>query len=223
MNVLAIAPHPDDEVIGAGGSLARHVADGAHVEAVVVVAREPSLGGAWTADQYRLEWQRAWSELGIDAGHILNAPSRGLLPSRDLRISIARHIRRLNPQVVYIPHGGEDDTEHRLVHDLAIDALHMATSDFFPEAGAARARPPEFVLAYEVWTTLPAPRYYQDISPFVGVKLRAIRAFRSQLANVRWDRASLGLARYRGGVSGFRYAEAFDVVQLRSAALRSWA
>ncbi|MGW7515321.1 PIG-L deacetylase family protein [Streptomyces sp. NPDC054796] len=213
--VLAIAPHPDDELIGAGGSLLLHAKAGRHVAVVHVVGREPTLTEELSEERYAAEIDLAARRLGVAEHFCLDAPSRDLLPRRELRIALAAAVRRLRPAVVYLPHADEGDREHRLVHELARDALWMASADFFPEAGPEPAPPPRLVLAYEVWTPMREFSHAVNISSVMAEKVHAMRAYASQLHHVPWDEALEGLARYRGAVAqGGGHAEVFGVLNL---------
>ena len=215
MRVVAVAPHPDDELIGAGGSLIKHARAGHEVVCVQVVGREPTLGEDISDEQYRHEIDLARKRLGAVECVNLDAPSRDLLPSRELRIEIAKVLRRVRPEVVYIPHRDEADLEHQLVHDLAHDAIWMASASFFPEAGPTPCPPPRLVLGYEVWTPLRRFQHTEDITEVIDDKVEAMRAYASQLAHVGWDEALRGLAAYRGAIAnGGGFAEVFEVIRL---------
>lgn len=212
--VLAIAPHPDDELIGAGGSLIKHSGAGCHVSLLQVVGREPTLGAGIGPEEYAAEIEVARERLGAFECVNLGAPSRDLSLSRRWRMALTSAIRRVKPDIVYLPHAGEADREHQLVHELAVDALWMAGSEFFPEAGRPCA-PPGLVLGYEVWTPMARHSYVEDITDVLQAKVHAMRAYRSQLRHVPWDAAIEGLARYRGAsAQGGGAAEVFEVIRL---------
>lgn len=215
MRILAIAPHPDDELIGAGGSLIRHARRGAEVTCLQVVGREPTLDGDLGEEQYAAEIDLARARLGAKDCVRIDAPSRDLRASRELRIEIAKVMRRVCPDVVYLPHRDEADLEHHLVHEIAHDGVWMASARFFPEAGPRPCPPPRLVLGYEVWTPLRRFAHVEDIGDAIDQKVGAMRAYESQLAHVRWDEAIRGLAAYRGAMAlGGGYAEVFEVLRL---------
>lgn len=215
LDVLAIAPHPDDEVIGAGGALCKHSRAGRPVTTIQVIGRERGKHDDHTRDEDFLdEIRRANKVIGVRECVRLEAPSRDFAVDRALRLAVVSVIRRVRPDVVYVPHGDEIDEEHRQVHHLAVDALWMASSDFFPEAGPP-ASIPALVLGYEVWTPLRRYQYVEDISETVDAKAEAMRAYASQLSHAPWDEAVRGLAAYRGATAlGCGYAEVYEVISL---------
>jgi LmbE family N-acetylglucosaminyl deacetylase len=221
MTVVVIAPHPDDELIGAGGSMIQHSRAGRRVVSVQVVGRDRSLlDDGVDAAEFQREIDEANRILGVSESVRLDAPPRDLQASRGLRIALVEVLRRARPDIVYLPHADEVDQEHQLVHSLAMDALWMASSHFFAEAGPNPAPPPRLVLGYEVWTPMRRFQYVEDIGSVLEAKLAAMRAYASQLRHARWDVAIRGLADYRGAVAlGGGAAEVFEVLRLGPAAL----
>jgi len=218
-----VAPHPDDDLIGAGGSLLLHARAGARVVSIHVIGRERSrLDEDVTDEQFAAETALAATRLGVTESMSLNGASRDFSLSRELRLAMVAILRRVRPDVVYLPHRDEIDQEHRQVHDLAVDALWMASSEFFHSSGPDPMPLPEMVLGYEVWTPMRRYQYAEDISSVIDQKVDAMQAYKSQLRHAAWDEAIRGLAAYRGAVAfGCGYAEAFEVIELHRPAVRS--
>jgi LmbE family N-acetylglucosaminyl deacetylase len=215
VRVVAIAPHPDDELIGAGGALIRHSRAGDHITTVHVVARDRSrLDDEVDDKEFQAEVEQANETLGVHSCVQLHRRPRDLSASRELRLELVEVLRRARPDVVYLPHAGETDQEHALVHQLTTDALWMASSEFFGEVRLPAAPSPHLVLAYEVWTPLQRFSYVQEIGDVLEEKVRAMTAYTSQLRHARWDRAIRGLAEYRGATAlGGGAAEVFEVLR----------
>lgn len=219
--VLVVAPHPDDEVIGCGGAIVKHVRRGNRVRIVVVVEREPSFHDVGvTKSEFDAELESAALALGAYESIHLEAPSRDLRLDRALVIRLASLIRQQRPEVVYVPHPHESDAEHMAVHDLTMQAVWMASEPFFPEAGTEPAPLPSVVLGYEVWTPLDQFQYVEDITSVLHVKLTALRCYRSQLRIRPYDAMAEGLAAYRGVMArGGGAAEVFSVLRVGEDAL----
>jgi N-acetylglucosamine malate deacetylase 1 len=212
-SVLALAPHPDDDVIGCGGSLAKHAAAGADIMSVTVIGRERSMHDEhMTDEEFREEATAACQELGVQRSIWLDEPSRDLVLSRRLHLRLVSIVREVAPDILYLPHRKDDDVEHRMVHILGTESLWMAASDFFPECGAP-VPAPKLILGYEVWSPLERFQYTENIDDTIEHKLAALRCYSSQLKHAQWDEAARGLASYRGALtSGFGYAEVFDII-----------
>ncbi|MFJ3923392.1 PIG-L deacetylase family protein [Streptomyces sp. NPDC090022] len=219
-DVLVVAPHPDDDVIGCGGSIAKHVRDGARVTVVIVIGRERSaLDDAVTDAEFAAETEAAAKTLGVHRCVRLDEPSRDFALTRRVHLDLVRVMREVRPQVVYLPHDNDDDVEHRMVHQLTTEALWMAQSEFFQEAGARPMPAPRLVLGYEVWAPMARFQYAEDIGGQIETKVEAMRAYVSQLRHAAWDEGIRGLARYRGAIaSGSGHAEVFQVIGLTGGA-----
>lgn len=215
-DVLVVAPHPDDDVIGCGGSIAKHVQGGARVTVVVVIGRERSALDDGVGDaEFAAETAAAAKAMGVHRCIRLDEPSRDFALSRRVHLELVRILREVRPQVVYLPHDNDDDVEHRMVHQLATEALWMAGSDFFHETGGEPMPAPRLVLGYEVWAPMPRFQYAEDIDGQIETKVEAMRAYASQLRHAAWDEGIRGLARYRGALaSGSGHAEVFQVLSL---------
>jgi LmbE family N-acetylglucosaminyl deacetylase len=202
VNVLVIAPHPDDEAIGCGGTIALHVESGDSVAAVFLTSGELGLKHLPRAVAWRVreaEAERAASVLGIGATTFLRRPDwflgDGVGEAGD---ALAHALDRHAPDVIYLPH----PTEWHPDHQAALPILRAAL--------ARRAGVPQAVWAYEIWTPLQVFDRVQDITATMGRKLRAIRNYASQLAGFRYDRAVRGLNQYRGAMAArCRFAEVF--------------
>lgn len=216
MDVLAIAPHPDDDIIGAGASLAKHSRRGHSVATVHVIGREVAAGDPTDERGYLAEVEQANATVGIQDYVRLRGRSRDFLVDRELRLELISAIRRVSPKIVYLPHADEADVEHRQVHELAVDCLWMAASPFFDEAGEPVAMP-ELVLGYEVWTPIRRHQYVEDVTDTIELKEQAMRHYVSQLRLADWPAAVRGLAAYRAATTlGHGYAEVFEVLHLGS-------
>lgn len=207
--VLVIAPHPDDETLGPGATLALHAAAGHAVHALFVtsgVHGEP--GGTADPAAYvatrRDEAEAAASLLGITSTTYWGLPDSMEVTDVDLDAATTRlveHIDALAPALVYCPHPDEHHSDH---HFCALAVL----------AAARRAARPPRVLGYEVWSPLAADLVV-DVTSSYATKLAAARAYVSQLQHTDLCGAVEGINRYRAillpdaPADGSRRAEAF--------------
>jgi LmbE family N-acetylglucosaminyl deacetylase len=174
--VLLLAPHPDDDVLGAGGTCALHAAQGDPVHVLIAydgLGGDPE--GRWSPEELRALRQRetraGGAHLGLadyefwdyPEGH-LPAPGQLLAAARRL----ARRVEELAPDTVYCPWAGEHHVDH---HVLARTArLALALAGF---RGAA--------WGYEVWTPL-VPTLVVDVTSVYEAKVAALREHRSQIS-----------------------------------------
>jgi LmbE family N-acetylglucosaminyl deacetylase len=199
--VLVVGAHPDDESIGAGGTLRRHVLDGDRVEAVFLTSGEGGGHGiAHPGETREREALEAAEILGIADVQFWHEPDGALRARGELIERLARLIDVTRTSVVYAPHRRDDHPDHRAAARIVRQA-------------ATRARPRVEVRYFEIWSPIDEIDSAVDISDVIDDKLRAIRAYRSQCAVMRFDDAFKGLARYRGEMHcwpGGSYAEVFS-------------
>jgi LmbE family N-acetylglucosaminyl deacetylase len=201
LNVLVVAPHPDDESIGCGGAIDVHRNEGADVTVVWLTSGEAGAGLSSRAEAVALreaEALRASDILGVRDVLFQRLPDGMLTDNIDEATEqLAGIISRLRPHTVYAPHAGEDHPDHT--------AASVATARAVASCGGVAE-----VWAYEVWTPLSWFDTVRPIDDSMERKLRAIRCYESQLEHYRFDRAAEGLAAFRGALAGgCRFAEVF--------------
>jgi LmbE family N-acetylglucosaminyl deacetylase len=208
-NVLVLAPHPDDEVIGCGGTLCKHTARGDHVAVVFLTSGELGLKHLSRERARRIrerEAQAAAKILKLAALEFLRLPDwtmseRAAQGARGLSAILAREA----PRLIYVPHPHEWHPDHQAALPLLREALR-----------SSRIVQPE-LRGYEVWTPLADHDHVEDITTVMPRKLRALRAYRSQLKEFDYVRAVSGLNQFRGELAArCRYAEVFQTIQPRA-------
>jgi LmbE family N-acetylglucosaminyl deacetylase len=203
VNVVVIAPHPDDEAIGCGGTICLHTMRGDRVATVFLTSGELGLKHLPREQAWRIreqEAQAAAEVLGTAATFFLRRPDWHLADGVGQAAAALRDILRHEvPQRIYVPHEGEWHPDHQV-------ALQVVRA-----AWQAAAIPPPDLFACEVWTPLPGHDHGEDITSVMRRKLRAIRCYASQLEQFRYDRAARGLNQFRGALAWHsRYAEVFQ-------------
>jgi LmbE family N-acetylglucosaminyl deacetylase len=202
VNVLVIAPHPDDEAIGCGGAVLLHSQRGDRVAVAFLTSGELGLKSLPPAEAICVresEAAAAAQVLGIEA-YFLRLPDWGC---EDQIVQgaaqLASQLSRYRPAVVYVPHPADNHPDHRAALPMLQAALNGNAA---PE-----------VRGYEVWSPLAAHDLVEDIGAVLSRKLEAIACYRSQMAQFRYDRATVGLAQYRGALAGkCDYAEVFALL-----------
>lgn len=210
--ILVVAPHGLDEVLGCGGSIARHAKAGERVEILIVMGEGTGRDAA-----RRVAAGRAAELLGARAPRFAGFPeNRGdTIPLLELVAAVEGSARELSPETVYVSHAGNLNVDHRRVFEATVTALR-------PQPGfSARA-----IYAYEILSSTnwaprgigPAfrPQRFVDVSAVFELKLRALALYGDELRpapHARSLEAVKGHAVYRGSTVGVAYAEAFEVVR----------
>jgi LmbE family N-acetylglucosaminyl deacetylase len=214
--MTVIAPHPDDETLGAGGTIARFVAEGVEVSVLIVSGHLPPLYPQEAFETTRREAIEAMRVLGVARYEFMEVPATLVhqKPLAEVNGAINRFIRETNPEWVLIPFP-DRHIDHRTIFDASVVACR-------PVHGAA----PTVVLCYETLSEThwnvggiePAfiPDLFVDISAYMDRKQAALNAYASQVhdAPSRSVEACVALARFRGSQNGCKYAEAYKVVRI---------
>jgi len=223
VNILVVGPHPDDQELGMGGTIARLAEQGHSVLLLDMTDGEPTPHGS--VEIRAKEAAEAAAILGTAANPVrrvlLGLANRYVVHSIETRHRVAGIIRSHQAQVVFVPHEEDAHPDHRavtrIVEDARFDAkltkVEMPVPPGHPPAG-----PPIYPkwLFYYYATHLrvvPRPSFCMDVSGQMEKKLAAIKAYRSQFevneknrAVVEWVMAA---ATYMGSRIGTRAAEGF--------------
>lgn len=217
-NVLVVAPHADDETLGAGGAIARFVAEGRNVTVAVMTGRgsepHPLFPDEAFAD-VQAEFGRAMSRLGVQRRIMADLPSTLLTewPTHKINRAAQDVIEETLPDLVLLPFEHDLHKDHGLLNY----AFRVALRPYLHNN-----RRPHLVLAYEVpsETHLQSPHLQASFDPHVWIdvsdhledKLEALACFASQMQpfpHPRSIEAVRALATWRGGQVGVRAAESF--------------
>ncbi|MEO5335313.1 MAG: PIG-L family deacetylase [Magnetospirillum sp. WYHS-4] len=219
--VLIVAAHPDDEILGVGGTIARHADAGDDVHILILaegVTSRPGKADAGVALAHlRATAREAAAILGARPPILAGLPDNRLdrLDLLDLVQEVERHVEVLAPETVYTHHGSDLNLDHRLVHQAAATACR-------PLPGSPVRRLYAFeTLSSTEWST-PAtgpafrPTRYLGIEETLDRKLAAIDRYAAEMRpfpHARSREAVAALARLRGVQAGLSAAEAFEVIR----------
>ncbi len=214
---LVLAPHPDDEVLGVGGSILRHLAEGDSVHVAICTRGEESRFGAEQVERVQTEARQVHAYLGITGSHFLDLPAARLdaIPGSDINKALESIFAKVKPDVLYLPHPGDVHRDHQLVFQAAM-VSSRPTGALYPRR----------ILVYETvsetdWYAPPmtpafVPNVFVDITPFIEKKLAACAMYASQIQQPPHQRSIEGLRALsvtRGHAMGVRYAEAFMLIR----------
>jgi len=214
MKILIIAPHPDDEVLGCGGSIVNHTKKGDEVHiCYITVAYYPDWSEEFIKNRPK-EIKKVLKVLGVKKSYNLDFPTVKLdtIPRKDLNDSLYKIVKKIKPDIAYIPHIGDLNHDHQLIHKSALVALRPSNCKV------------KKILSYEVLSETEwgpqnnsfNPNYYVNISKTFKDKIRAMKVYNSELKEKPHPRSTdviEALAIKRGSEIGVNYAEAFMVIR----------
>lgn len=212
---LVVAAHPDDEVLGCGGVIARWKAQGWDVHVLLLSDGESSRPDADVTDvRNRAEAaNKANAILGTDSVELLDLPDNQLdtLALLDITKHVETRVMRYRPSVLLTHHAGDVNIDHRIVHDAVIAACRPQPRHpikkliFFEVPSSTEWRPPSSGEPF-------VPNLYGNITDTLEKKLEALTAYRKELRDFPHPRsiqAVEALAKWRGACVGVMAAEAF--------------
>jgi len=216
--IIVIAPHPDDETLGCGGTLLKAKASGNKIYWLIVTEISEAYG--YSADQVasrESEIQEVGSRYGFEAIYNLRFPTTRLdeVPLCDLIDKIGTVFKEVQPEVVYLPYRGDTHSDHAVVFDAA-----ASCTKWFRYPSIKK------VLVYETISEtdfslnpdIPGfrPNIFVDISESLEMKLEIMKIFNSETDRFPFPRSQEAVraqAVLRGSASGCRAAEAFILLK----------
>lgn len=210
LDVLVIAPHPDDAELGAGGGILKMLAGGWSVGVLDLTDGEPTPHGS--RELRAKETELATQVLGLSWRENLGLPNRSLEATLDARAQLAAVMRRVRPKWLFAPFWVDAHPDHVAATRLIEDARFWSklTKSSLPGEPWHPQRIYNYYCVH--LKTVPQPAFVLDISEVWEQKMRAIRAYQSQFLTGRTtdfldqlrDEAS-----YWGKSIGVRYGEPY--------------
>lgn len=213
--LLVIAPHPDDESIGAGGLLLAHK-NWSEIHLVTLFSGEGGgrlPEGPWTdSSEYRLrlvaarkrELAEVSAQLGVKSVTSLDLIDGGPLPMAEDANRLARIVDKIKPDVILLPWFLDNQRDHKVANVLFASACADISA---------------MVLAFEIWT-LCQPNAFFDTTDWMDRKSALVDRYRTQTQDIDYAAYARGLGAARGFLQGIRRphgtAEAFFALPARS-------
>lgn len=197
--ILVLSPHPDDDVLGAGGTLALYPKKseitvlyfGDGTSGTKKGKRKESLKGI-----RRKEAQKAGKILGVSKQIFLDLPDGEFVVEKNILAKVLYYIKRANPSLCYLPFFLDPNPDHQEVCKFLLSTCQ-------------RWKKEVKLYSYEIWNPI-LPNRLIGIGKVISKKRLALRAHQSQSSSRNYEKAILGLNQYRGEITGTgSFAEAF--------------
>jgi LmbE family N-acetylglucosaminyl deacetylase len=216
--ILVIAAHPDDEVLGCGGTIARLADEGHEVQILILGEGATSRddGSATEVEQLRADARRAAQILGAVNVRFASLPDNRFdsVALLDVIKQIEAVIEEFQPEVVYTQHGGDLNVDHQITFRAVMTAVRPM------QGSCVRA-----LFAYEVASSTEwafqkfepvfRPSRFVDITATLEKKIEAMAAYEAESRPAPHPRAPevlRAMAVVRGSAAGLKAAEAFEVI-----------
>jgi LmbE family N-acetylglucosaminyl deacetylase len=221
--VLVIAAHPDDEILGVGGTVAKHVSNGDECFAIILGEGMTSrYDNRNQADSLKVEELHkdtfeAAKAIGYKNVYLENLPDNRFdtVNLLDIIKVIEKYIDAIKPDIIYTHHSGDLNIDHRKTYEAVLTATRPIEKDCVKE-----------IYCFETVSSTEwnfeylnpfKPNYFVDIAQNLDLKLQAMNFYKSELRQFPHPRSIENLeasAKKWGSVIGVKYAEAFEVIRI---------
>ena len=215
--ILIVAPHPDDEILGVGGTMAKLTSQGHEVIVLVVSGHLPPLYKRESYEKTLIEAYQALTILGVSNSKFLEIPATmiGDIPVNELNDMVLQVVNDIKPHMVFCPY-----PDRHIDHRLIFDSVMVATRPI----GVGKEI--EIIAAYETLSETHwnapyiepnfTPNWVIDITDYIEDKLKALKCYKSQISEFPSPRsieAVEALAKFRGTQAGFGYGEGMHIIR----------
>lgn len=213
---LVIAPHPDDETLGCGGTLLRRKANHEEIAWLIVTAISEQSG--WPRErvhQREAEVAQVAELIGFNRVFNLQLPPAQLdqVPMAELAKKFSEVFDAFQPEEVFLPHRADVHSDHRIVFDVA-----ATSTKWFRHPSVQRVLTYETISETEFGLAPESkfqPNCFIDISNYLDHKLKILAVYESELGAFPFPRSPEAIraqAILRGAASGYNAAEAFQLL-----------
>jgi len=218
--ILVVAAHPDDEVLGCGGSLARHRSEG---DQIYVVFMSDGVSSRDESDDVSIHARldsaaNSQKILGITEHFFLDFPDNSLdsVPFLEIVKSLEEIVFNLKPQVIYTHHYGDLNLDHELTCRAVLTVCRPIPNFFVKEIYGFE------IMSSTEWA-IPTknsfePIKFVDIEHFINIKIDALNAYRQEMRPVPHSRSLehiVALSKHRGYSVGLNFAESFEIYRIK--------
>ncbi len=218
-NIVVISAHPDDEVLGVGGTLLKHKANGDKINWIIVTELYEKHGfSKERVDSRSKEIDEVASRFGIEQVYRLGYPTMSLTSSSLIELvpHISKAFNETKPEVIYTLNRSDAHSDHRVLSDAVMSCTKSFRYPFIKKVLMYECiSETEFAPAFHEKVFI--PNYYVDISDFMEEKLEIMKIYESEIGEHPFPRSLKNieaLATFRGASVGVNYAEAFQVVKI---------
>nr|WP_314473709.1 PIG-L deacetylase family protein [uncultured Capnocytophaga sp.] len=217
-NIVVISAHPDDEILGVGGTLLKHKKNGDKIYWLITTNIFENQGFSKQRISSRQKEIKKISEaLSVEKVFMLNYPTMSLSTSTLIEMvpKISKIFIEIEPEIVYCLNRSDAHSDHRITFDAV-----MACTKSFRYPFIKQVLMYECISETEFAPQLPEkvfiPNYFVDISSFLEEKMNLMKIYESELGNHPFPRSLKNieaLATFRGASVGVEYAEAFQLIK----------
>lgn len=220
--VLVVAAHPDDEVLGCGGTIIKHCQKGDEVRILIMAegltsrgAKRDVVSNAKALKELHANSYKAAEIMGANQVNLLSFPDNRMdsVDLLDVVKQIELVVDEFKPDIVYTHHSGDVNIDHRITHEAVVTACRplpgqcVKTLLFFETLSSTEWQMPVVDKAF-------APNWFVDIEDVMDEKIKTLQCYGSEMRDYPHSRSYEAveiLAKYRGFCVGKVFVEAFEM------------
>jgi len=205
IKILVIAAHPDDEIIGMGGTITKLIEKGVKVEVLYLSSGD-------SQQKVREKEAKAVADfLKIRRTYFMRLFDQDFVFNQTNVAKLIAYYRKIKPGYLYINHENDADSEHKIAYQLVTESHWRYNKEVWISNRI------KGLFFYEVHTPMEDYDVTEDVSKVMEKKISALRLYKSQLKLLAMDGAIKGLNRFRGEMDEqCQYAEVFQVKKLKN-------
>lgn len=218
--ILVVAAHPDDELLGAGGTMIKHILKGDEVSVLILADGETSREGAGAEEVEKRTEQikRMAKKLKLKKIFIKSLPDQKLdvLPLIEIIKIVEKAISAIKPKIVYTHNPSDLNKDHKITFQ-AVLTVCRPRPNFCVKELLAFETPSSTEWQMKDEANMFRPARYINIEQVFKKKIAAIKIYQDEIREFPHPRSLIGLeilAKYRGLEVGLKYAEAFQVIRI---------
>lgn len=221
--VLVVAAHPDDELLGVGATIVKHIENGDMCYALIlgegITSRynKRDLADISKVEELHEDTFQAAKVIGYEKVYLENFPDNRFdsVDLLDIIKIIEKYIEKIKPDIIYTHHSGDLNVDHRKAYEAVLTATRPI-GDFYVKEIYCFETVSSTEWNFE-YNDIFKPNYFIDVTFTLDKKLEAVNFYKSEMKNFPHPRSIENLeitAKRWGSVIGKKYAEAFEVVRI---------
>lgn len=216
--VVIIAVHPDDETLGCGGTILKHLANGDEVNWIICTDMKESDGFNKSQIKVRTEEIKKVGNLyGFKSIHELGLSSTKVdqYPISEIISKISLIFNKIKPNIIYLPFSGDIHSDHQYIFNAAISCTKVFRYPFI-QAIYMMETISETEFSVNNMNIVYSPNTFNNITEFMDQKIQIMKEYKSELGQhpfPRSERNIISLATFRGASSGCEFAESFMLIK----------
>jgi len=213
--ILVVAAHPDDEVLGCGATIFKHVQDGDKVQVIFLA---DGFSSRDDSDNRDVSAEKSSKILGCEKPIFLNFPDNQLdaVPLLEIVKKLEEVINNFQPNIIYTHHFGDLNIDHQITHKAVMTACRPQPNFCVKEIYSFET------LSATHWQSSSMgnafiPNCFVNVNGFMSKKIEALQCYDNEMRaapHARSYESVENLAKFRGGLAGIKVAEGFFIERL---------